>query len=186
MSPARTIATVGGIGDMPFAPGTWGSLVAIPLAWGLHALGGFVLVLMATCVLFVAGLWATRAYLAGRLEDPSEVVIDEVVGMLIALWPLSFGMDLLVGNVRIPAGMEAWPVWMPVPQDWIVQQWDFPWPGWVIGFFLFRFFDIVKPPPVSWADRMKTPLGVMLDDVLAGVLAAVIAAVAAAVAHGWF
>ena len=58
--------------------------------------------------------------------------------------------------------------------------------GWVLGFLLFRFFDIVKPPPVNWADRIKGPLGVMLDDIVAGALTALITVMAAGIAHGWF
>ncbi len=159
---ARIISTVGGIGHAPKAPGTVASAAAIPLAWALHMAGGIVLLAVTTCVLFVVGMWAARAYLGGRSEDPSEVVIDEVVGMLIALWPLSWGLTM--------AGTE--------PQV-------FPWPGWVVGFVVFRFFDIVKPPPVSWADR-PGPLGIMLDDVVAGALTAVLMFIAAGVAHGWF
>ena len=163
MKGARLIATVGGVGDIPMAPGTFGSLVAIPMAWGLHALGGFPLLACCTVALFLIGYGAVAIYLDGKAEDPSEVVIDEVVGMLIALWPLSLGLTL------IGAGPDV-----------------FPWPGWVLGFFLFRFFDILKPPPVNWADRLKTPFGVMLDDVIAGVMAALLAALAAGLAHGWF
>jgi phosphatidylglycerophosphatase A len=41
------------------------------------------------------------------------------------------------------------------------------------AFALFRFFDIIKPWPISWADKISTPFGVMLDDVLAGILSAI-------------
>lgn len=159
---ADVVATVGGVGRLPWAPGTWGSLVAIPLAWGLHWAGGIVLLIAATLVVFALGYWASKTYLAGRSEDPAEIVIDEVVGMMIALWPLSGGLT--------HAGVEPH---------------IFPWPGWVGGFLMFRFFDIVKPPPVRWADR-PGPLGVMLDDVVAGVLAGAIMLVAAGISHGWF
>lgn len=159
---AARIATVFGVGRIPRAPGTFGSLVAIPLAWGLHWAGGVILFTAATVLLLVAGYWASKLYLGGKSEDPSEVVIDEVVGMLIALWPLSWGLSM--------SGTEAH---------------VFPWPGWVGGFLLFRFFDIVKPPPVSWADRPGA-LGVMLDDVVAGMLAGGMILLAAGVAHGWF
>ena len=118
---------------------------------------------LVTVALTLLGYWATAGILAGRSEDPAEVVIDEVVGMMIALWPLSIGLSRM--------GAE-WHVW--------------PWPGWVLGFLLFRFFDIVKPPPVSWADRVPGPLGVMLDDIVAGVLTALITVLAAGIAHGWF
>jgi phosphatidylglycerophosphatase A len=162
MTRAALLATGFGLGRLPEAPGTFASLATIPLAWGLHALGGFPLVALATLGVTAAGFWSARAYLAetGR-DDPPEVVIDEVAGMLVALWPLSLGLWLqgLPGSV-------------------------FPWPGWTLGFLAFRFFDILKPPPVGWADRRPGALGVMLDDLLAGVLAAVVASAAALVAHG--
>ena len=162
MTRAAMIATVFGLGRVPQAPGTFGSLAAIPLAWALHFLGGFPLIAMVTVGLFGMGLMATAIYTAdGTDPDPSEVVIDEVVGMLIALWPLSLGL---------------W--WQGVPGD------VFPWPGWVLGFLAFRFFDILKPPPVNRAERIPGAWGVMLDDVVAGVLAALVAAAAAIVAHG--
>ena len=52
------------------------------------------------------------------------------------------------------------------------------------AFVAFRFFDILKPGPIGWADRQKGPMGVMLDDVLAGIAAAVIVMIAAGVYHG--
>lgn len=159
---ATQIATVCGIGRAPFAPGTFGTLVAIPLAWGAHYTGGIIALIILTSALFVAGYWASFEYLAGRREDPSEIVIDEVVGMLITLWPLSAALTLREAEPHI-----------------------FPWPGWVGGFLLFRFFDIVKPPPISWADR-PGPFGVMLDDVVAGVMAGAAMLLAAGVSHGWF
>ncbi|MEO1423283.1 MAG: phosphatidylglycerophosphatase A [Pseudomonadota bacterium] len=163
MSPSRAIATVGGVGLLPRAPGTWGSLAALPLAYLIHGLAGFPGLAVATLAVFALGLWATQVETAGQDDhDPEEIVIDEVVGQWIALWSLSAGL-------------------------WIagVDPWTFPWPGVVGGFALFRLFDIWKPWPVSWADGMNTPLGVMLDDVIAGVMAACVALIAAALAHGW-
>lgn len=162
MTPARAVATVFGAGLLPRAPGTWGSLAALPAAWLLHGLGGFPLLAAATGAVILLGLWAVAE--AGRElpdKDASEFVIDEVAGQWIALWPLSAGL---------------W--WMAA------EPWLFPWPGWVGAFVMFRIFDILKPPPVGWADRMNSPLGVMLDDVLAGVMAAGVVMLAAAVAHG--
>jgi len=159
---AALVATLGGIGRLPEAPGTWASLAAIPAAWALHALGGFPLLAGATVAAFAAGMWAVAAYLPHAAEgDPSEVVIDELVGMWIALFPLSAGLWLM----GAPAGL-------------------FPWPGWALGFAAFRFFDILKPPPVNRAERLPGALGVMADDVVAGLLAALVAAAAAVVAHG--
>lgn len=163
MSPglARTIATVGGIGWLPRAPGTWASAATIPLAWGAHAVAGFAGMLVLTVVVTAVGWWAVAALVTGD-EDPSEIVIDEVAGMLVALWPLSAGLTM----------MEA------APSVW-------PWPGWVLGFVLFRALDILKPPPVSTAERIGGATGVMLDDLVAGLLTALVAVGAAAVAHGW-
>ncbi len=156
---ARMVATVGGIGTLPMAPGTWASLATLPLAFLLHGLGGFPLFALATLALFALGMWAITA--SGAVGDPPEIVIDEVVGMLVALWPLSLGL------------------WLRGTDPWL-----FPWPGWVLGFVLFRFFDIRKPFPVDRAERMPGALGVMADDVVAGVLAGLVGAAAAVVAHG--
>lgn len=158
----RFIATFGWVGLLKPAPGTWGSLAALPLAWLLHWLGGFPLLVIATILVFALGYWATKIETSGGGEDdPSEIVIDEVVGQWIALFPLSAGL------------------WFAGAEPHV-----FPWPGWVGGFLAFRLFDIWKPWPVSWADDMHGPLGVMLDDVIAGIMAACCVALAAAVAHG--
>jgi phosphatidylglycerophosphatase A len=160
---AKLIATVCGAGLFPIAPGTVGSLVALPLAWLLHYIGGFPLLLIATIVGFFKGWWATAVYTAqpGASEDPSEVVIDEVVGQWIALLPLSFGLW--------HAG---------------VAPHVFPWPGVLGAFLFFRLFDISKPGPVGWADRRGDPLGVMLDDVIAGVFAGIVVLIGAGISHG--
>ena len=158
----RLIATFCYVGLLRPAPGTWGSLAALPLGYLLHRLGGFPLLAVAAAALFALGFWAVRAETAADpTEDPSEFVVDEVVGQWIALFPLSAGL---------------WAMGAPPAL--------FPWPGWVGGFLMFRLFDVWKPWLVGRVDRMHSPLGVMLDDVVAGVFAAVVVALAAAVAHG--
>jgi len=161
MTAARLIGTVCGVGNLRPAPGTWGSLAALPLAWVLHTLGGFPLLALATLAAFGAGVWATRIMTAGQdNHDPSEIVIDEVAGQFIALWAVSY---------------PAWAHGIEITALW---------PGWVAGFLLFRLFDITKPGPVGWADRRNDALGVMLDDVIAGIFAAIGVMILAAVAHG--
>ncbi|MBF9047351.1 phosphatidylglycerophosphatase A [Rhodobacterales bacterium LSUCC0031] len=156
----RAIATLGPIGHLRPAPGTWGSLAAIPLAWGLHQLGGFALVFAATLAVTGLGWWAvTKATRDSAEKDPSEIIIDEVVGQWIALWPVSLGAQM--------AGADFWALW----------------PGVLTAFIAFRLFDILKPGPVGWADRQEGPFGVMADDVIAGWLAAMVVAVLAVVAH---
>lgn len=161
MTPARLIATFFGAGLMRPAPGTWGSLAALPVAWALHAAGGFTALALATGVVFALGWWAATRETAGKADpDPSEIVIDEVAGMWLALWPVSLGAQM--------AGADITRLW----------------PGWIVAFVAFRLFDIWKPGPIGWADRLHTPLGLMLDDVLAGIAAALVVAAAAALAHG--
>ncbi|WP_147106691.1 phosphatidylglycerophosphatase A [Tateyamaria sp. syn59] len=158
---ARILGTACFVGYLRPAPGTWGSLFALPLAWLLHVIGGFPLLAVAAAAYFAAALWATARMTAGGADhDPSEIVADEVVGQWIALFPLSYaawdrGIDILA-----------------------------MWPGWVAAFLLFRLFDIWKPWLVGWADRRGDALGVMLDDVIAGVFAAVGVLALAALAHG--
>ena len=158
----RAVATFGYIGMLPGPAGTWGSLAALGTGYLLHRAGGFPLLALAT--LAACGL----GYLAAKVEtfeqhdlDPDGIVIDEVVGQWIALFPLSAGLWLAGAPPQL-----------------------FPWPGWVFAFVFFRLFDIWKPGPVGWADRRKGPTGVMLDDVIAGAMAAAVVTILAAIAHG--
>ena len=158
---ARMIATVLGAGYIRPAPGTWGSLVALPWAWALHVIGGFPLLAIGVLAAFAKGWWATTQMTAGSEDhDPSEIVVDELVGQWIALLPLSYA---------------AWMSGISILAMW---------PGWIAAFLLFRLFDIAKPGPVGWADRRGDALGVMLDDVIAGIFAAIGVMVLAALYHG--
>lgn len=129
------LAAWGPCGYSPVAPGTVGTLGAVPLAWALSRLG-WPLYLAATAALLAAGVVAAGR--AGRhwgVVDASPIVIDEVVGYLVTV-------------ALVP----------------------FTWRTALAGFLLFRLLDVVKPWPVSALDRIKSGLGVMLDDVGAGVL----------------
>jgi phosphatidylglycerophosphatase A len=119
------------------APGTCGTLAAIPL-YLLFAQTGSLSYSLITLVATIAGFWIC-GQAADKLgeHDFGGIVWDEIAGYLITLW------------------------WIP-----------FSWQGVVLGFILFRFFDILKPWPIKVADRrVKGGFGIMLDDVLAGVLA---------------
>lgn len=158
----RLIAIFFGAGLLRPAPGTWGTAAALPVGWVIHGLFGFPGLVIATILAFALGWWATAVETQGKADhDPSEIVIDEVVGLWIALMPLSAGLS--------HAGADPW---------------LFPWPGWLGAFVLFRLFDIWKPWLVGRADRRGDALGVMLDDVIAGAFAAIILALAAGVSHG--
>ena len=157
---ANGIATLGGVGYLRPAPGTWGSLVALPLAWAIHVIGGFWLFLLATLAMAVLGYFAIAAMTRDAAkDDPSEIVVDELVGQWVALLPVSFGA--MFADVSFGA----------------------LWPGILTAFLAFRLFDIWKPGPVGYVDRMEGPLPVLLDDVVAGWLAAMVVAVAAVIAH---
>lgn len=131
---AMALATVGGAGFFPIAPGTIGSAIGVaiylwmagwPVAWqiGLVAL------------VSVLGVFASTvtANSLGR-KDPGPVVIDEVAGQLVTLLLTGVG-----------------------------------WPGAVIGFFLFRILDILKPWPAGRFEAFPGGVGIMADDLMAGV-----------------
>jgi len=142
------------------APGTWGSLAALPAAMIVYAFAGIYVFAALIVVLYFLGVWATQVETAGKdNHDPSEIVIDEVVGQWIAVLPV------LIGAARNDVSMLAL------------------WPGWIAAFALFRFFDITKLGPVGWADKRDDAVGVMLDDVIAGVFAAIGVVILAAIYH---
>lgn len=90
--PARVIASWFGAGHLPIAPGTWGSLAALPFAWGIAYALGPVGLLVASLVALGLGIWATDIVLrSGSAKDPGHVVIDEVVGQWIAVIPAAPG-----------------------------------------------------------------------------------------------
>jgi len=146
----RLIATFGGIGYLRPAPGTWGSLAALLVALPVLMVAGPWGLVAATVLVGVLGLWAAGVEIAGAADpDPGHIVIDEVVGQWIALWPIAFG--------AASAGASVTALW----------------PGWLAAFVLFRLFDIWKPGPVGWADRQGGAAGLMGDDVIAGIMAAI-------------
>jgi phosphatidylglycerophosphatase A len=133
-NPEGLLATWFGAGLLPWAPGTWGSLAALPCAWVLVWVAGWPLLLVATILVFAVGIWSSERYSSrSKRSDPGEVVIDEVAGqwLVLCLMPL----DVL---------------------------------SYLAGFVAFRFFDITKPWPVSWAERrLRGGLGIMADDIVA-------------------
>ena len=104
-------ATFGGVGYLRPAPGTWGSFAALPVAWGLHVLGGFWLLL--GCHIGCLSRWAGGPPLLRRAARPMPTRLrlssDEVVGMWIALWPVSLGAMMQGGGFLSRA---LWPGWV--------------------------------------------------------------------------
>ncbi|MBL4772198.1 MAG: phosphatidylglycerophosphatase A [Alcanivoracaceae bacterium] len=124
-----------GSGLSPFAPGTLGTLAAIPLylilvqlSWPMYAWLVFIAFVVGIKLCDVTG---------GRLgiHDYGGIVWDEFVGFWITMFLIPF-----------------------------------TWQNVMIGFFIFRFFDIIKPYPIGWLDKkVSGGFGVMIDDVLAGI-----------------
>jgi phosphatidylglycerophosphatase A len=86
LHPASIIATWFGAGLLPFMPGTWGSLAALPFAWIIAWLFGARALLLAAAVLFVIGWWAAaQVTRASGVEDAGSIVVDEVAGQWLAL-----------------------------------------------------------------------------------------------------
>ena len=152
---ARFISSGGGAGFLPIAPGTWGSaevtiatycvfLIRPTLLSGPVAAGVMLLIAL---VLAWLGVWAGDR-VAARLgdDDPSEVVIDEVVGQL-----LTYSLLPVAGR------------------DW--HGWSFE-IALVAGFLLFRALDIVKPGPIDALQRCHGGVGIMADDFAAGIVGA--------------
>jgi phosphatidylglycerophosphatase A len=162
--------TTFGVGYLPLAPGTWGSMVGVGVylligrledyvsagfgtegfsaeqvkAW-IHA--GNLVVFLLFCLL---GVWAaSRATKLFKHKDPSQAVVDEVIGQLITF------------------------LFIPFDTHWYFI---------LFGFLLFRLFDIWKPYPIDSLQNLPTGIGVCADDILAGVYAGACLSVIYAVA----
>jgi len=160
---ALIIATCG-VGYIPLAPGTLGSLVGVGLYLFLWAFGHHIVfagvehnrftqeqvwtaelagVLVVIFLVTMIGIWAaSRAEKLFRRKDPSAVVVDEVAGQMVAL---------LSG-----------PLWL---QTW----WSI-----ITAFLLFRMFDIWKPYPIRRLETLESGLGIMADDIVAGAYALIV------------
>lgn len=111
--PATLLATWFGIGLLPRAPGTWGSLAALPFAWFIRDGFGAVGLAVAAAGLFIVGLWAASVYVRQAGEaDPGAVVIDEVAGQWLVLLavppdPVLYGAGFVL--FRITDIFKPWP-----------------------------------------------------------------------------
>ena len=151
LKPSHIFATLFGVGFLPFAPGTWGSLFGLILFFytniylsinvQLFYLFLLVIILFAILVCF----FATKE-LGDNEKDQKSIVIDELAGVWIAFIPVS-------GIVMM--------------QDFLTYS--------VLAFLLFRVFDIWKPYPIGFIDKkIKNYIGIVLDDLVAGLYAAII------------
>lgn len=134
------IATGFGVGYSPVAPGTLGTLVAIPIYYFLSDIPSPLYEITLIGFLFLSVWISEYAERIFGKKDDQRIVIDEIIGFLITM------------------------LWVPKTILFVI-----------LGFFLFRFFDILKPFPIrSLEKRLKGGFGVVLDDVVAGVYANII------------
>lgn len=135
-NPIHFIACGFGAGAITVAPGTWGTLAAVPIYLALSLnlnLFDYLMVLLLYSVLAMYCIQRTDA--DWKTHDHPATVADEIVGFLVTM--------------------------IAVPPDWFFI---------IVGFILFRLFDIFKPWPIGWIDRrVSGGFGVVLDDVLAGI-----------------
>jgi len=134
------LATGFGVGYSPVAPGTLGTLVAIPVYYFLSNISSPIYEITLVGFFFLSVWISGNAEIYFGKKDDQRIVIDEMMGFLITM------------------------LWVPKTIHFII-----------IAFFLFRFFDILKPFPIRHLEKkFKGGFGVVLDDVMAGVYASII------------
>ncbi len=133
------LATGFGVGYSPIAPGTLGTLIAIPAYYFLSEIPSPLYEITLIGFFFLSVWISENAETFFGKKDDRRIVIDEMIGFLITM------------------------LWVPKTIPFII-----------IGFLLFRFFDIVKPPPIRIMERARGGYGVVLDDVMAGVYANIV------------
>ena len=140
-NPIHFIATLGGIGKIPIAPGTWGSVFAFLV---FIYISHYVDMLIVVILSIPFSIWICEKASINLIDkDHKSIVIDELVGIWIALVPALY---LSTQTSRTSYA--------------------------VFALIFFRLFDILKPFPVSYFDKnFKNGLGIVLDDLIAGVMA---------------
>lgn len=135
----KFFATGFGVGCIPGAPGTYGTVVGAGLYLLICDLPLFSYILFCAAFLFFSVWIISKALPQFSSEDPCPIVIDEMAGFFVTM-------------IGLP----------------------FTWLNLGLGFVLFRFFDILKPPPIRTIDRnVKGAWGIVLDDIAAGILACI-------------
>lgn len=125
-----------GTGLLPKIPGTWGTLIAIPLVWLLSFCSIFTNIAFLVIYFFLGVYVSDKISHEIGIHDFGGVNCDEVFGFSLVMLPFSISIQ-----------------------------------NFFIAFILFRFFDILKPYPVSWIDKnIKGGLGMMLDDLAAAIM----------------
>ena len=147
-NPLHFIATLGGLGKIPIAPGTFGSI----FAWFVFIfLSHYINMIFLTFAVGIFSVWVCEKITKDLvIKDHKSIVIDELVGTWISLLPVLFIADDRYERIIYAA----------------------------IALILFRFFDILKPYPISFFDKeYKNGLGIVLDDVIAGIFSGILSVI---------
>jgi phosphatidylglycerophosphatase A len=144
----KLILSCFGLGYLPLAPGTWGSLQAVAILfivyyfWHQGVVCGIVIAAAMVVSSVICLLFAGEAEKQEGKKDPRWIVIDEFAGQCIAILPVAVkGENVLIAGIA--------------------------------GFAFFRIFDILKPPPIRECELIDGSVGILADDIVAGLMAGV-------------
>jgi phosphatidylglycerophosphatase A len=158
--PVKLIASGLFSGYIPFASGTFGSLVGM-LVYLIPGFSHIGVIGLAVLIGFAAGVPLSQSMVKRYGDDPPEVVIDEIVG----LW-FSYLISYLVFAVFLQAKTYN-------PDMEFFTKLLFA----VIGFLIFRVFDIIKLQPAKYFDDVRSGYGIMLDDIVSGFYSGILSAI---------
>ena len=143
--PYDFIASLGGIGLIPFAPGTFGSI----FAWLVFVImSHFVNMLIYTIAIVFIAIWVCEKASVNLIQkDHKSIVIDELAGMWVALVPVIYFASSQFERIIYAC----------------------------LALVFFRVFDILKPFPISYFDKKyKNGFGIVLDDIIAGIFSGIL------------
>jgi len=147
-NPYHFIATLGGIGLFPLAPGTVGSI----FGWIIFiVLSHYIEMIFATVLIIFLSIYVSNLATKDLVnKDHKSIVIDEMAGIWLAMIPVIY-----IASSQYERTLYA-----------------------VLSLIFFRLFDILKPYPISYVDKnFKGGFGIVLDDLIAGVFAGILATV---------
>ena len=149
MNIKKLILSCFGLGFLPIAPGTWGSMPAVAIFLVLHnfypaaVVCGTVIVISIAISSIFCLLWAGEAEKLGNEKDPGWIVIDEFAGQMVAILPIA-----VINRKVLPATIAA--------------------------FVFFRIFDVLKPSPARECELLEGGCGILADDIVAGLMTGVL------------
>ena len=139
------LGTLFGIGRLPIAPGTWGSLATLPVVFLIGWSAGIYAITVLIIFSCILSLWCASAAEEKFGKDPSQFILDELAGQSVVFLLTDFSAPpLQIITVLLS------------------------------GFILFRVFDIMKPLGINALQKLPGKFGILADDILAGIYALVI------------